>query len=251
MTTKKRTLKRASTSAGKRARENARQLAQIETLLGEEFESLAQAKHALKAETEPAPSKKRNESKRSYTIRELKPDEKQTINAFLNDTLTADKLDATLLKQGELWGLETEHQFTGLDAKQHKGTARSYQTYGQLEKAFKKITEYVTHGKFTSTRGRNSFINSIKVIRFGNSVKRGQDAGAVKHANRLEWVKLKRDEVAVRLKRKKQLISKIRTGERRGTIIGGLRGKLASYEQQQKEDQRTIRSLENQLKKRG
>lgn len=223
----KRKLKRRNAAATKAARERALELQRIENLLGEDFESLAQARKALKSETSDVVPKAAREviklgEKRSYTIRELKDGDRRAINAWLNDRANAEDIQKVVLKRGEVWGAESSHQYLGTDGKTHKGVARTWQSYGNLDQLFKRLSEYVTFGKFQSQQSQDSFVNSIKVIRFGRAAKVSEKTETAKNENRSAWFEAKKTEVKARIKRKDALARKLAKADRSDARIRAL-----------------------------
>lgn len=214
----KKKIKRKRVSASAKSRQNAQELTRIEDLLGEDFESLAEARRALKSDTKDVVPKAAREviklgNKRSYTIHELKDGDKRTITAWLNDRATAEEIQNVTLGRGEVWGAETTHEYLGTDGKTHRGIARTWQSYGNLDQLFKRLGEYITHGKFGTDKSRDSFINSIRVIRFGTAAKGRQNVDTIKQANRSAWYSEKQSEVRTRVKRKAALARKLQKGE--------------------------------------
>lgn len=269
---RKRSLKRAPSKNGSGKR--ALTLEQIEELLGEEFETLAQAQRELqrsakkelpkrlhklvddsklRPETKPKgrrkhlpknlpavkpspvvqrieqperkqkpiPTPKRDAKKKSYTIHELKTGQRKSVINFLNDEANAKQLTDNLLKPGEYIGLEIPNRYTGLDLKVHKGYARSYALYSDFGKAFKRLSNYVTFGKFG--RGgtnipRDAFIESIKVIKFGDALPKAaseQDRTQSAEIASKRWFGLKREEQAERKERKDKLKGRLKAAEKR------------------------------------
>jgi hypothetical protein len=102
---------------------NARELEQIEDLLGEDFSSLAEARQALKKETGHIPGKS------SYTVRELSSKKNGTVKQFIADLEGhTDELDA-LKRPNDFWAAEIYG---------HK----TYQLFGSMEALARKLASY-------------------------------------------------------------------------------------------------------------
>lgn len=206
---------------------SAKELRKIERLLGEEFDTLAQARRALKRESKPvseralktakakaqvkralaAPSKlpAKLPNKKNYTIRELNGSQKRALNTLIYDNQTAIQLDDKLLKPGEQWGAIVPHKYTGRDLEQHTGHARTFQLYGRLDQLFKKLTEYAQHGMKLTKAKREKFLSDIKIVKWGSPDKTLRE-------NRMDWHNKSNTEKAQRKERKagvKKLISDV------------------------------------------
>lgn len=126
----KRTPKRTSRARPTKARQNARQqtarnraLAEIEEFLGEDFDSLAEAKRALKTQTGPAPRKD------SYTVKELSSKKHETIKTFVTDLEEHQAEIDSLKAPPDLWAARIYGHGT-------------YQLYGSIEQLAKKLASY-------------------------------------------------------------------------------------------------------------
>jgi hypothetical protein len=203
----KRTLKRAKS----KTLDSGKELRQIERLLGEEFDSLAEARRALKRESTPATKpvaskrspKKTTKNPRSsvtYSIRDLSVNQRRSIESVLLDKASAIEVDKKLLRNNEQWGAIIPHTYTGTDLNQHKGQARTYQLYGRLDQLFKKLNDYLQHARISkvSRTKVSKFLDEIKVVRWGSE-------NATQRENRLAWAEEKDKEIAERNVRKKQV----------------------------------------------
>lgn len=200
---KKRTLKRPSP---------AKELAQIERLLGEDFDSLAQARRALNKESKPvkqsspksskksipkritpAPTQQQetpvplrkpyefDNSQRAYTVRDLRRGEKQEIIKWLQDYNATRRIQA-LKKPGEFWAAEIPYRVndkrTGVKT---SGIAKTYNIYSDVFALFGTLSGYATRSKNKERKSDEAikrWLNSIKIVRF-----KGSDS-SYKHHNK-------------------------------------------------------------------
>lgn len=220
-----------------------KELRKIERLLGEDFDTLAQARRALKRESKPITQKaykvaKKKEqvtralaapvslpklpSKKSYTIKELNGEQRRKLTDLILDKNTAIQLNDKLLKPGEQWGGVIPYDYTGRDLVIHKGQARTFKLYSNLEDLFKEITRYITYGlkqKATNARIRE-WLSDIKVVRWGSADKTLRE-------NRQEWKAKKDAEVVAQNTRRKAVSTRIRKAEQ---LNVKLQKKLDKYE---------------------
>lgn len=228
----KRTLKRVP----KTVSADTKELRKIERLLGEDFDTLAQARRALKRESKPVSEKAFQNAKtradeasfkvpklpvkKSYTVRELNGNQRRALTTLLSDKKTADEINAQLLKPGENWGATIQYDYTGRDLETHKGQARTYQLYGRLDQLFNKITGYIEHGlkQKLSQRKIDDFLKNIKIIRWGKAAPPKADKkkiDAIQRENRLEWRALKQEEKAKGKARKVALRQRLKKSDAR------------------------------------
>jgi hypothetical protein len=233
-----RKLARKNTSK-KSGNNDAQELRKIERLLGEDFDTLAQARRALKRESVPAkkqspvkksapsparksapPSAPKNKSinsvstsgKNEFTLQELKPKQTRTINAFLKDDATADQISAAELAPGQLWGAEISHEYTDIKGRTQVGHAKTLKLYTNLRQLFKKLSEYLAHGKMTPAQKRE-FISGIKIVKYGAPISGNSTLAQTRLSNAIKWQKEKIAERGERVKRKKAIAKQAKVAE--------------------------------------
>lgn len=145
---KKRGPVRNKSGSRKLASNSEAELQRIENLLGEEFDSLAQARKALKTDTGPKPNKL------AYTVGELSSKKHKTIKTLLPDleehTAEIDNLKA----DQDYWAAEIYG-------------AKTYSVYASIEGLAKKLGTY----KGLQEENPKAALKNIKIIRI-----RGQNA---------------------------------------------------------------------------
>ena len=123
---------------------NARELERIESLLGEDFESLSQAKAALQQESQPR--------KNSYTVRELSSRQNKTVKAFVSDLEKhIPEIDSLKTKEdrwaAEIYGYKT------------------YNLYSSISGLATQLSKYIDRG--LGEEKPTKALKEIKIIRVG------------------------------------------------------------------------------------
>lgn len=168
------------------AREN--ELARIEDALGEEFETLAQARKALHRETGAVPFKD------SYTVRELSTRKHRTVKTLLPEWESrAAEIDA-LKHKPDFWAAEIYGN-------------KTYSLYGTFEQLVKKLSTY--HG--LRDEDPTKALANIKIVRV-HGVNAVQDYYRQKKAEReaaLRKTQAKRSELLKRERKQKRKIKSL------------------------------------------
>ena len=204
-------------------RQNARKLAEIERLLGEDFESLAQAKRALKRETKlvsqkggtsksqgpkrTAPTRKAAvrpvpSRKRTYELADL-PEalEQVTLNATLEELTDNSANYDALLHPGDIWGARI-----GVDRVNSGYTYQAFNTFKQLIAYLENYQFATKYGDLESAK--DDLVGTIKIIRF-------KAPGEVTQSQSYDaWVRRKVAERGRIVERKRQRILKSREKEK-------------------------------------
>jgi hypothetical protein len=174
-----------------------KELRQIERLLGDEFTSLKKARAALKEQSRevtektytrhvklaatkaatkatvsapvtPIISGPKLPRRSIYTIYELTGSQRRTFNKAMLDDAEARRIGDGLLKPGEYWGAQIPNRYTDpRTLKTKDGQARTLRLYRTMGELFKKIAQYLEHGK-TSKTAKLDFVEGVKVVRFGS-----------------------------------------------------------------------------------
>lgn len=118
------------------------ELSRIEDFLGEEFESLSEARKALKAETGVAPNKA------SYTVQELSTRKHRTVKTFIPDLESHRQEIDTLKKPSDFWAAEIYGHGT-------------YNLYGSIEQLARKLATY----RGLAEEHPKKALSNIKIIR--------------------------------------------------------------------------------------
>lgn len=146
------------------SRKSERELQQIENLLGEDFETLAQAHTALRRESGPKPYKDK------YSVRELSSKRHKTLKQFLPDlSHHAREIDA-LKHPTDLWAAEIKGK---------RGWYKTYKAFDSIEGLSNQIGKY----KDLLEEFPSKVIDDIRVVRV---------------KNRKQWHKAKQTEIAER-----------------------------------------------------
>jgi polyhydroxyalkanoate synthesis regulator phasin len=205
----KKSLKRPSKSAPKRkskaASKSASELQSIEELLGEEFESLAQARRALKSETVeqvPPPKNSKLPRKKNYTIKELSKSQKQTVNKFLHDKASIKEVDKMVLQPGEFWGAAINYDYYNDNDRKIQSSAKTHDLFETGVQLFDRLNAYISHSHEAGWKSTNAFIDNIKIIKFDAPLKgKSTDKGKLFSSGLMEWYKGKQSEVKSRKER--------------------------------------------------
>jgi hypothetical protein len=171
-----------------------------------------------KSKALPAGAKTSAGKKKQYTIKELKGNQKKAVVSWLRDEANAQQLTDALLGPGEYIGMEIPNRYTGTDLKVHKGFAKSFALYSDFGKAFKRAANYIEHGTFGNGMSRNDFVNSIRIIKFGDRLP--DNATQEQRARQAEqltskWSTAVRQESAERKARREKVSAKIEAAEKR------------------------------------
>lgn len=184
----KRSRPRPKIRASNRPSRNA-ELERIEDLLGEEFESLSEARRALKAETGAVPGKDR------YTVRELSSRNNRTVKSQIADFEAHSNTIDALKKPEEYWAAEIYGHGT-------------YQLYASVEQLARKLATY----RGLQEENPKKALKNIKIIRVSgrNAIAeyQRQKRLEVEDSLRLRKLKGKRDRA-----REKAMQQKIKTLE--------------------------------------
>jgi hypothetical protein len=173
-----------------KAAANRRELESIEDLLGEDFDSITEARKALKRETGPAPGKD------FYSVRELSTRKNKTVQAFLSDIHEHRANIDALKKPKEFWAAEIYGHGT-------------YQLFSTTADLVKKLSTY----KGLQTEDPTEALKNIKVIHVKgvNALAQYQESKRLDLEEQWRLRKLKGIE---NRKRKRQQESKIKRLER-------------------------------------
>lgn len=142
MAGKKRRTNARAKSTGRIKRSSAEELERIEDLLGEDFDTLTQARAALARETGPRPGKQK------YRVSELS--QKKTVSSFVKDIERPEKIE-------EIDALKRDQDYFAAKIYGHN----TYNVYGSIEQLAKKLGTY----KGLASESPKESLKHIQVIK--------------------------------------------------------------------------------------
>lgn len=139
------------------------ELQEIEKLLGEDFETLAEARAALKRESKPTVTS-RQRNKTNYSLRELPEVKGKTVTDLLVSIEQNREAVDALRKPGELWAAEFTNKH---------GSYKIYRAFEDVDLLAKYLSRYDSVQKFGNKVGANNteLIKAIKLIKFKGTAK--------------------------------------------------------------------------------